>query len=159
MTPTPQSPVSGVSWHPRTASWRVRIQTGPYRGSYGYFDIQESAEQCARDAAAGLITPGTDQSTRYPGRRLSSHNTGRPRGPRKPTVTSVDRASTRSTTGVRGVSFNTAEGRYHVRIRVDGRYRSFGLHDTLDEAAAVARAVYAEQAVKAAEHLAEHAPQ
>jgi hypothetical protein len=60
---------------------------------------------------------------------------------------------------VRGVSFNTAEGRYHVRIRVDGRYRSFGLHDTLDEAAAVARAVYAEQAVKAAEHLAEHAPQ
>jgi hypothetical protein len=136
-----------VSWHARTSSWRVRIQTGPYRGSYGYFDVQESAEQCARDAAAGLITPGTDQSTRYPGRRLSSQNTARPRKPREPAPPrSTDTALATSKTGVRGVSYHRTARKYLVRIRVDGLYRSYGTYATIAEAEAVAEAVYAQLA-------------
>ena len=45
--------------------------------------------------------------------------------------------------GIKGVSWNSQFGKWHVRIQVqiDGtmRYASFGLYDDLDEAAAVAR--------------------
>ncbi|SIB67563.1 Uncharacterised protein [Mycobacteroides abscessus subsp. abscessus] len=87
-------------------------------------------------AAAGKLAPGANTKARYSCERRSAA------GPRKPYTVSKS-ASTRSGTGVRGVSFNQQSGKFHVRIKVDGRYCSFGLHENLDVAAEVARQVYA----------------
>lgn len=43
-----------------------------------------------------------------------------------------------SITGFKGVSFRPDTGKYTVRVTVDGKYKSFGCYETLDEAVAVA---------------------
>lgn len=131
-----KSTVPGVYWAPSTGRWRVHLRRGPHAGSYGYFDDQGEAEQTAALAAEGKLAPGANTKTRYSSARRSAA------GPRKPYTVSKS-ASPRSGTGVRGVSFNQQSGKYHVRIKVDGRYCSFGLHENLNVAAEVARQVYA----------------
>ncbi|WP_457066900.1 hypothetical protein [Mycobacteroides abscessus] len=131
-----RSTVPGVYWAPSAARWRVHLRRGPHAGSYGYFDDQDEAEQTALLAAAGKLAPGASTGTRYSTERKHIA------GPRKPYTVS-DSASPRSGTGVRGVSFNRQSGKYHVRIKVDGRYASFGLHEDLGVAAEIARQVYA----------------
>ncbi|WP_079618372.1 hypothetical protein [Mycobacteroides abscessus] len=135
-----RSTVPGVYWAPSAGRWRVHLRRGPHAGSYGYFDDQDEAEQTALLAAAGKLAPGANTATRYRTERRSAA------GPRKPYTVS-ETASPRSGTGVRGVSFNQQSGKYHVRIKVDGRYCSFGLHEDLGVAAEIARQVYAGERV------------
>lgn len=125
-----------VTYHRPTTTYRVRIQGGEHRGSYGYYSSVEDAALVAALAAEGRLSPGTSPTTRYPTEPAPLH------GPRRPPPPPTDTATSRSSTGVRGVSYHRQTGRYHVRIRIDGRYRSFGLYDTLDDATTVARRAY-----------------
>ncbi|WGY37377.1 HNH endonuclease [Pseudomonas aeruginosa] len=45
------------------------------------------------------------------------------------------RASSASKTGVKGVCYCSATGRYQVKIRVDGKYKHIGRFDTVEEGA------------------------
>lgn len=131
-----RSTVPGVYWAPSAGRWRVHLRRGPHAGSYGYFDDQDEAEQTAVLAAAGKLAPGANTATRYRSERRTLATERKP-------YTVSEEASPRSGTGVRGVSFNRQSGKYHVRIKVDGRYASFGLHEDLGVAAEIARQVYA----------------
>lgn len=148
--PHPTSPVPNCAWHSRTKSWRVRIQHGPYKGSYGYYDDQTKAEMIAVLAAEGHLTPGQSRGQRYTEKQERTPVQGPKRPSKRKTFTSgeptnVDIHNTyrNNTTGVRGVSFNRSLGRFHVRIKLDGKYCSFGVYDTVEEAAEIARQVYA----------------
>ena len=140
----PQSPVPGCAWFNRTQQWRVRIQQGPHAGNYGYFNDQSEAEDVARLAAVGLLKPGTRENP-------TTKRTRKPRpsslGPlhtvRRAPVTPTQ-ANSRSKSGVRGVSWHAQENKWHVRVRGGGRYRSYGLYTTLEEAARVAQRAYSE---------------
>lgn len=55
------------------------------------------------------------------------------------------KASVRSTTGFRGVHYHRASGKFSVAIMVRGVRYNLGLHDSLEEAAAIAAAAYAGQ--------------
>ena len=114
----------------------MHLRRGPHAGSYGYFDDQDEAEQTAVLAVAGKLAPGANTAARYGGDRRTLATERKP-------YTVSDSASQRSGTGVRGVSFNRQSGKYHVRIKVEGRYCSFGLHKDIGVAAEIARQVYA----------------
>ncbi|ABD58564.1 hypothetical protein PBI_PIPEFISH_67 [Mycobacterium phage Pipefish] len=107
----PRSSVKGVWYDQRTKRWSVHMMSG---GAYRYFGSspdKATAEDMAERARRGDL---------------------------KPIIADPRRASSRSKSGVRGVSWNRQFQKWHVRVKIDGKYGSFGLYADLDEAAEVA---------------------
>lgn len=102
----PQLPHSDV----RGVSWDARLGRWQVRftvdGQYRYFGSYPS--QAAAEERALSLRDGT---TYHP------QPVGRP-----------------SRSGVRGVIWHPQTGRWHVRLRIGGKQRSFGLYDTVEEA-------------------------
>lgn len=137
----PRSGIRHVRWHAVTGTWQVCIQRGDRRGSYGYYRDLDEAARVVVLALDGMMEPGTRGAPLRTRVYTRPTDIGPVHGPAVPPDMQVP--SKTSKTGVRGVSFNRQHDRFHVRIRVNGRYESFGLYRTLDQAAEVARQVFA----------------
>lgn len=136
MTTSPISHMRGVCWHRPSRLWHVRIQRDPYRGSYGYYQDHDEAVAVAEAAYAGLIELPRKPRPRGPARQPMY-------GPTRRDAPKIKVAPSNSTSGVRGVSWNSKLGKWHVRIIVKGERYSFGVYADLAEATAVAQEVYA----------------
>lgn len=106
----PQLPHSDV----RGVSWDARLHRWQVRftvdGEYRYFGSYPT--QAAAEERARALRGGDAYDPRPAGRPSRS--------------------------GVRGVIWHPQTGRWHVRLRVNGKQRSFGLYDTVEEAEAAA---------------------
>lgn len=100
----------------RGVSWDARLRRWQVRftvdGEYRYFGSYPSREAAEERA---LALRGGETHTPRPA--------GRP-----------------SRSGVRGVIWHPQTQRWHVRLRMNGKQRSFGLYDTVEEAIAIADA-------------------